>query len=71
MIGFVTWPPFSFADTYLIRNKGGNVPGYSAHFSYVPELGLGKWSYVTEHKRKTGLTFTVLISIKIFCLTMQ
>ena len=29
-------------NNYSIRTKGGNVGGYSASFSYVPELQLGE-----------------------------
>jgi len=36
-----------FTNTYLVRSKGGNVPGYSAQFSYIPELGLGNNYQVT------------------------
>ena len=42
-----------FIDTYLVRTKSGNIPGYSAQFSYVPELGLSKlkclYSYICTY----------------------
>jgi len=31
----------NFIDSYLVRGKGGDAPGYSAMFGYIPELGLG------------------------------
>jgi len=31
----------NFIDSYLVRSKGGDAPGYSAMFGYIPELGLG------------------------------
>ena len=31
------------ANNYSIRTKGGNVGGYTAGFSYVPELQLGEY----------------------------
>ena len=51
-----------FADTYLIRGKGGNVPGYSAQFSYIPELQLGKlllskYSLYCMHMHDTKIIF--------------
>ena len=33
-------------NNYSIRTKGGNVGGYTASFSYVPELQLGECSTV-------------------------
>ena len=33
----------NFIDSYLVRGKGGDAPGYSAMFGYIPELGLGMW----------------------------
>lgn len=38
--GFGTPWEIMFNDNYTIRTKGGNVPGYSALFSYIPELKL-------------------------------
>ena len=32
-----------FQSNYTILRKGGNVGGYSALFSFVPELQLSKW----------------------------
>ena len=38
--GFGTPWEVMFYGNYTIRSKGGNVPGYSALFSYIPELKL-------------------------------
>ena len=40
--GFGTPWEVIFYGNYTIRSKGGNVPGYSALFSYIPELKLSK-----------------------------
>lgn len=39
--GFGTpWEIF-YRGNYTIRTKGGNINGYSAIFSFIPELHLG------------------------------
>ena len=40
--GFGTPWEIRFQSNYTILRKGGNVDGYSALFSYVPDLKLGK-----------------------------
>ena len=40
--GFGTPWEMLYQGNYTIRRKGGNVEGYSALFSYIPELHLGK-----------------------------
>ena len=40
--GFGTPWEIRFQSNYTILRKGGNVDGYSALFSYVPDLQLGK-----------------------------
>ena len=31
-----------FQENYTVLNKGGNIPGFSTLFSFVPELQLGE-----------------------------
>ena len=40
--GFGTPWEIRFQSNYTILRKGGNVDGYSALFSYVPDLQLGE-----------------------------
>lgn len=44
MSGFGTPWEISFQANYTVLRKGGNVGGYSALFSFVPELELSKQS---------------------------
>ncbi len=45
--GFGTPWEVLFQSNYTVLIKGGNVGGYTALFSFIPELKLGKW-IVTE-----------------------
>ena len=38
-----------FQSNYTVLRKGGNVGGYSALFSFVPELQLSKKGYLIMH----------------------
>lgn len=40
--GFGTPWEIMFRGNYTVRTKGGNINGYSALFSFIPELHLGK-----------------------------
>ena len=42
LTGFGTPWEIRFESNYTILRKGGNVDGYSALFSYIPDLQLGK-----------------------------
>lgn len=42
LTGFGTPWEILFKGNYTIRTKGGNIDGYSALFSFIPELHLGK-----------------------------
>ena len=43
MSGFGTPWEISFQANYTVLRKGGNVGGYSALFSFVPELKLSQY----------------------------
>ena len=40
--GFGTPWEIAFVGNYTVRTKGGNVDGYSALFSFIPELKLSR-----------------------------
>ncbi|XP_062513300.1 putative beta-lactamase-like 1 [Corticium candelabrum] len=49
---------------YLVRRKGGNVPGYSALFSFIPELQLGVnilWSGAIDENNASVVVYDILI----------
>lgn len=43
LTGFGTPWEIRFQANYTVLRKGGNVAGYSAFHSYVPDLNLGMW----------------------------
>ena len=45
--GFGTPWEIRFQANYTVLRKGGNIDGYSALFSYIPELKLGMASFVS------------------------
>ena len=44
LTGFGTPWEILFQNNYTILTKGGNVQGFSASFSFVPDLQLSKYS---------------------------
>lgn len=42
LTGFGTPWEIAFIGNYTVRTKGGNVDGYSALFSFIPELKLSR-----------------------------
>ena len=46
LTGFGTPWEIRFESNYTILRKGGNVGGYSALFSYIPNLQLGEGSII-------------------------
>ena len=57
--GFGTPWEVLYEGNYTIRTKGGNVDGYSALFSFIPQLHLGKSTNV--------ITCTYLYSTGAYC----
>ena len=56
LTGFGTPWEIRFQANYTVLRKGGNVDGYSALLSYVPDLKLGMYVHVMEYTCTCSLT---------------